>query len=150
MVVQNLQSLVLRAASFAGACANGQGSKYLRATTDGNPARVLSLLWHPLPGLETVGTEPAEAHRTLTMDGLGRRAGRSASSAGVPGQIGSARLPGGTILLGWCSTRPGTADAVHATGKRGPSRFASSPMPVESRRPGYPQVYYAAMREAIA
>jgi hypothetical protein len=107
MAKQNLHTLELRAAIFAGARATGQGSEALFTAVVGNPARALSFLWHPLPGLYPIriGTEPVGGHRGYSMDTLGRRTGRSASSAGVAGQLGFARLPGATILSGW-STRP--------------------------------------------
>jgi len=107
MANQNPHTLQMRAALLAGARATGQGSEALFTAVVGNPARALSLLWHPLPGLYPIriGTEPVEGHRGYSMDTLGRRAGRSASGAGVACQIGFARLPGTTILSGW-STRP--------------------------------------------
>ena len=85
MVVQNLQSLVLRAAPFAGARATGRESKDLFEAMVGNPAGALSLPWRPLPGQHPmqIGTKPAECRRSYSPDSFGRRAGRSASNAGV-------------------------------------------------------------------
>jgi hypothetical protein len=103
MTVQNLQNLVLRAAFNAGVRAIGQDSKALNTADMGYPARVLSLPWHPLPG-PYAGSEPFEGHRRMSMDTLDRRAGRSAGSAGDPGQIGFARLRGATILFGWSAS----------------------------------------------
>jgi hypothetical protein len=114
MAIQNLHTLVLRAASLAGVRTTGQGSKALFASVVSNPARALSLPWHPLPGLYPIriGHEPAEGHRYCSMDTLGRRAGRSASSAGVPGQTSFARTSGTAILSGWSQTRPTVAKRV--------------------------------------
>jgi hypothetical protein len=87
MAVQNLQSLVLRAASFAGARATGLESKDLFAAMVDNPAGALSLPGRPLPGQHPmqIGTKPAESRRSYAPDSFGRRAGRSASNAGVVG-----------------------------------------------------------------
>ena len=85
MAKQNLQSLVLRAAPFAGARATGLESKDLFTAMLGNPAGALSLPWRPLPGQHPmqIGTKPAECGRSYSPDSFGRRAGRSASNAGV-------------------------------------------------------------------
>lgn len=83
MVVQNLQSLVVCAAPFAGA--RGLESKDLFEAMVGNPAGALSLPWRPLPGQHSmqIGTKPVECRRSYAPDSFGRRAGRSASNAGV-------------------------------------------------------------------
>jgi hypothetical protein len=85
MLVQNLQSLVMRAASFAGDRATGLERKDLFAAMVDNPAAALSLPWRPLPGQHPmqIGTKPAECRRSYAPDSFGRRAGRSASNAGV-------------------------------------------------------------------
>lgn len=108
MAIQ-MQSLVLRAAAIAGARAT-VGSKRLQLAVDGNPARVLSLPRHPLPGPypTQTGTEPGADHRTPSMDPLARRAGRSASVVGVPGRSSFARFASGSILSGWPGSKSGT------------------------------------------
>jgi hypothetical protein len=103
MATFTLQTLELRAASLAGACATNRDSKGQFVAMPGNPVRALSLPWHPLPvHLVHAGPEPCQGHRGYSMDTLSRRAGRSARSAGVPGQTVVARLRGGIIQSG-CS-----------------------------------------------
>jgi hypothetical protein len=87
MAVQNLQALALRSASFADAHVTGLESKDLFAVMVENPAGALSLPWRPLPGQHRmqIGTKPAECRRSYAPDSFGRRAGRSASNAGVVG-----------------------------------------------------------------
>ena len=126
MTVQNLQNLVLRAALNAGVRAIGQESKALHSAEMGNPARVLSLPWHPLPGPYPTGLESCEDHRMLSMDALCGRAGRSAGSAGASGRIDFARLPGATILFGWSLTG-GTTVATPVGCKGCPDRLERTP-----------------------
>ena len=105
MATFTLQSLELRSALLAGARTNGQGSKGQRTAMGGNPVEVLSLPWHPLPGHPIrTGPEPLEGYRDYSMDSRDRRAGRSASSAGVAACSRFARLPGPTILSTWSVT----------------------------------------------
>ena len=85
MAIQNLQSLVQRTAAFAGVRTTGLERKDLFAAMVGNPAGALSLPWRPLPGQHPmqIGTKPGECRRSYSPDSFGRRAGRSASNAGV-------------------------------------------------------------------
>ncbi len=155
MANQNSHTLQLRAALLAGARATGQGSEALFTAVVGNPARALSLLWHPLPGLYPIriGPEPVGGHRGYSMDALGGRAGRSASSAGVSGQLGFARLPGMTILSGW-STRPAAKRPFKAS--TGCCTLGQKPTTAGCRTTGYsrgtaPQTMQRqAMPEAVA
>ena len=89
MAVQNLQSLVLRAASFAGDRATGLERKDLFAAMALNTARALSFPWRPLPGQHPmqIGTTPAECRRSYAPDSFGRRAGRSAGNGSVAGCV---------------------------------------------------------------
>jgi hypothetical protein len=105
MATFTLQTLELRAASLAGACATSRESKGQFMAMLGNPVGALSLSWHPQPAhLVRTGPEPCQGHRGYSMDTLSRRAGRSARSAGVPGQTVVARLRGGIIQSGWSCT----------------------------------------------
>jgi len=105
MATFTLQTLELRAALLAGARATGQGSMGTTSAVLGNPVQVLSLPWQPLPGRTSpTGPERREDHRQYSMDILGRRAGRSAGCAGVPGSGVVARLAKRTILSTWSVT----------------------------------------------
>jgi hypothetical protein len=124
MAKLNLQTLVLRAASLAGARATILGSKGFAVM--GNPAWVQSFSSHPLPGLNPTGLEPVEDHRGYSMDTLDGRAGRSAGSAGVSRHLGIARKSERTILSDWSRTGGSTGNpAVGCAG--GPSRFETTP-----------------------
>src|SRR5436305_5890084 len=69
MATFTLQTLELRAALLTGARATGQGSKGQRTAMGGNPAQVLSLPWHPLPGHPNrIDPESVADHRTYSMD----------------------------------------------------------------------------------
>jgi len=159
MAVQNLQSLVLRAARLAGVRATGVESKALFTVMGSNPAQAPSSSWHPLPGPYPIrtSTESSDGHRSQSMDPSARRAGRSASIAGVPGRIGSARIGGATILSSWSHTR-GSLAGTPSTCAGGPKAFGHSPNPTGNRFTGFPRSYGAqsrlkrlpAMREAIA
>ncbi len=89
MAIQNLQSLVLRAASFAGNRATGLERKDLFAAMALNTAKALSFPWRPLPGQHPmqIGSTPAECRRSYAPDSFGRRAGRSAGNGSVAGCV---------------------------------------------------------------
>jgi hypothetical protein len=133
----NLQTLELRAASLTGARATGQGSTALFVAGLANPAEALSLPRHPLPGhLSRIGLEPVGGHRGYSMEPLGRRAGRSARSAGGPGQIGFARTAGRTILSSWSVSAPAAVNPV--TGIAGcPGGNGKTPSGADYRNTGY-------------
>jgi len=157
MAKLNLQTLVLRAASFAGARATILGSKGFAVM--GNPAWVQSFSSHPLPGLNPTGlelvadaacvglatlaasptSEPTEDHRGYSMDTLDGRAGRSAGSAGVLRQLGIARKPGRTILADWSRTGGSLGNPVVGCAD-GPSRFETTPTSMGSRLAGKARV----------
>lgn len=104
MATFTLQTLELRAALLAGARATGQGSNGQCVAMLGNPAQALSLPWHPLPGHSVrTGPEPLAGYPKYSMDSQGRRAGRSAGSAGVAGRV-IARLSKRTIRSTWSVT----------------------------------------------
>ena len=117
MATFTLQSLELRAALLAGARATSQEKQGTRSAVLGNPAQVLSLPWQPKPGHPCrIGPERREGHRIhaermYSMDTLGRRAGRSAGSAGAPGCSVVARLASRTILSRW-SVKPVVAKTL--------------------------------------
>ena len=83
--MQYSQSLVLRAASFAGNRATGLERKDLFAAMALNTAKALSFPWRPLPGQHPmqIGSTPAECRRSYAPDSFGRRAGRSAGKASM-------------------------------------------------------------------
>jgi hypothetical protein len=151
MAVQNLQSLVQRAARGCdvGVRATGLESKDLFAAVVGNSAQAPSSSWHPLSGPYPIRTGPESAggHRMKSMDTPDRRAGRSAGTGGVISRIGFARIGRATILSSWSRTE-GTSDTPWAC--RGcPKPFGASPALAGNRLTGRARGLQA-MPEALA
>jgi hypothetical protein len=143
MAKLNLQTLVLRAASLAGARATVLGSKGFAVM--GNPAWVQSFSSHPLPGHNPTGREPLGDHRGYAMDTLGGRAGRSAGSADVCCQLDIARKPGRTILADWSPTGGPASNSVMSCAA-GPSRFETAPSSTTCRLAGKERVEVSRLR----
>jgi hypothetical protein len=120
MAVKNLQKLAVTVANLKGVVVTGLecGSKQ----ADGKiQAHFLSLQWHPLSGLYPIRTGPAAsfAEDNAAMAPAIQRAGRSASSPGVPASTTRlARTTSRTVLSGRSSSR-GLPRCLKAIQRRG-------------------------------
>ena len=111
MAKKNLQSLVLPVA-FASDRATGLERNVRFAAMGGNPAQAISFPSQPRTGPHASGPEPGDRVLDYSMDGVVRRAGRSASVGVFSVRALFARIPSETNLSGWPCDRETTATAA--------------------------------------
>ena len=127
MAVKNLQTLALCVANTNGVRVTGTECKDMMPASGTIPAHLLSLLWQPLPGPYPIRTGPdAELAEDNTRAAQAvRRAGRSASEAGIPVSTGLrwfARTVSRTVL----SKRSSSSSMSFAPSHRFPEDCQSS------------------------